>query len=94
MAEVIDEVAEFSETDNLNNGDDDNRDGKAVETLVEDNELPDIEESTVKSPIGETPLKSGISTNGGKCLKYSSSVRASPTCFLGLPVPAIRPVHS
>ncbi|MBA0765118.1 hypothetical protein Gotri_014372, partial [Gossypium trilobum] len=47
----VDEVAEVSETDNINNGDNDNSDSKAVETLVEDNESPEIEESIVKSPL-------------------------------------------
>ncbi|GMI89623.1 hypothetical protein like AT1G22110 [Hibiscus trionum] len=73
-----------NETDNINNDEDD--DGSKNNT---------VEDSTVKCPIAEpeqTPLENGIAANGGKCLKYDS-VSVSPTCFLGLPVPATRPVH-
>ncbi|EOY16099.1 The fantastic four family - like 4 [Theobroma cacao] len=77
---------------NINNDDEDDK-SNIVETLVEDNDAV-IEDSIVKcSSMAETPMENGIAANGGKCLNYSS-VRASPTCFLGLPVPAIRPVHS
>ncbi|TYI21582.1 hypothetical protein ES332_A06G046900v1 [Gossypium tomentosum] len=59
-----------------------------VETSIKDNN--ESEESMVKYPIGDNN-DNGIAANGGKCMNYSS-VRTSPTCFLGLP--AIRPVHS
>ncbi|XP_021284963.1 uncharacterized protein LOC110417089 [Herrania umbratica] len=77
---------------NINNDEEDDK-SNIVETLVEDNDAV-IEDSIVKcSSMAETPMENGIAANGGKCLNCSS-VRASPTCFLGLPVPAIRPVHS
>ncbi|MBA0867687.1 hypothetical protein Goshw_002907, partial [Gossypium schwendimanii] len=59
-----------------------------VETSIKDNN--ESEESMVKCPVGDNN-DNGIAANGGKCMNYSS-VRTSPTCFLGLP--AIRPVHS
>ncbi|XVE60429.1 hypothetical protein DITRI_Ditri05aG0128000 [Diplodiscus trichospermus] len=77
---------------NINNAEDDHK-TNIVEALLKDNDIPEIEDSIVKCSIAETPTENGIASNGGKCLNYSS-VRASPTCFLGLPVPAIRPVHS
>ncbi|KAE8725029.1 Detected protein of unknown function [Hibiscus syriacus] len=80
-----------NETDTINDHDDD--DNKMVEALHKENEIAVIEDSIVKCPTAETPSENGITANGGKCLKYNS-VRASPSCFLGLPVPAIRPVHS
>ncbi|OMO94172.1 hypothetical protein COLO4_16491 [Corchorus olitorius] len=57
-----------------------------------------MEESMVKcSSVAENPsIENGIAAAAaatGNFLNYSS-VRASPTCFLGMPVPAIRPVHS
>ncbi|KAG4140804.1 hypothetical protein ERO13_D06G040100v2 [Gossypium hirsutum] len=59
-----------------------------VETSIKDNN--ESEESMVKCPVGDNN-DNGIAANGGKCMNCSS-VRTSPTCFLGLP--AIRPVHS
>ncbi|KAE8716353.1 Detected protein of unknown function [Hibiscus syriacus] len=73
--------------------DEENNNNNLVETLHKENEMAVNEESIVKCPTAETPLENGITANGGKCLKYNS-VRASPSCFLGLPVPAIRPVHT
>ncbi|GLU16246.1 hypothetical protein SLE2022_326890 [Rubroshorea leprosula] len=35
----------------------------------------------------------GLAANGGKCLTYSKFT-AKSSCFLGMPVPAIRPVHT
>ncbi|XVF64712.1 hypothetical protein PTKIN_Ptkin09bG0189400 [Pterospermum kingtungense] len=83
---------------NASKDDDDDDDHKSniLETLLKDNDIPMIEDSLMKSSIAETPIDNGINaaaTNGGKCLNYSS-VRASPTFFVGMPVPAMRPVHS
>ncbi|XP_022766374.1 uncharacterized protein LOC111311264 isoform X2 [Durio zibethinus] len=78
--------------DIMNNAEDDHE-SNFVETLLKDNDIPVIEDSIVKCSIAETPIENGITANGGKCLNCSS-VRASPSCFLGLPVPAIRPVHT
>ncbi|KAK8624189.1 hypothetical protein V6N13_065542 [Hibiscus sabdariffa] len=91
-------AATDNETYNINNDhdhghkDEDDEDGDSnnnlVEALHEEKEFTVVEDSKLKCPIAETPLE-----NGGKCLKYNTS-RASPACFLGLPVPAIRQVHS
>ncbi|KAK8492286.1 hypothetical protein V6N13_110000 [Hibiscus sabdariffa] len=83
-----------NETDNISinhehkDEDDEESNNNLVEALHEEKEFSVVEDSKLKCPIAETPLE-----NGGKCLKYNTA-RASPACFLGLPVPAIRQVHS
>ncbi|XVE95357.1 hypothetical protein REPUB_Repub02eG0090000 [Reevesia pubescens] len=86
------EVDVFDSNTIINNAEDDQK-SNVVETLLKDNDIPVIENLMVNCPIPETPIENGIAANGVMCLNYSS-VRASPTCFLGLPVPAIRPVHT
>ncbi|XWS15050.1 hypothetical protein CRYUN_Cryun35bG0061100 [Craigia yunnanensis] len=78
---------------NIDNNAEDDHKSNIVETLLKDNIDHVIEDSPVKCLITETPIENGIAANGGKFFNYSS-VSASPTCFLGLPVPAIRPVHT
>ncbi|GLT32942.1 hypothetical protein SLA2020_075690 [Shorea laevis] len=46
-----------------------------------------FEHSTVENS------STGLGTNGGKCFNFSKLV-ANSSCFLGIPVPAIRPIHS
>ena len=81
-----------NDSNNINNAEDDHK-SNIVETLLKNNDIPVVEDSVLKCSISETPIENGIAANGGKFLNYSS-VRATPTCFLGLPVPAIRPVHT
>ncbi|XVF39468.1 hypothetical protein PTKIN_Ptkin01aG0037300 [Pterospermum kingtungense] len=101
--EEVDQVNVFDDSNinisNNNNAEDgngiaDHKSNKIVETLLIDNIVPVIEDSVVKCSVAETPpIENGIAANGAKCLSYTSVI-ASPTCFLGLPVPAIRPVHT
>ncbi|XVF36778.1 hypothetical protein REPUB_Repub19eG0087800 [Reevesia pubescens] len=81
------------DSNNINNNPEDDDTSNIVEALLKDNIDPMIEDSMVKCSIAETKIENGITANGVMCLNYSS-VRASPTCFLGLPVPSIRPVHT
>ncbi|XP_022772314.1 uncharacterized protein LOC111314961 [Durio zibethinus] len=81
-----------NDSNNINNAEDDHK-INIVETLLKDNDIPLIEDSILKCSIAETPIENVIAANGGICLNYCS-VRPSPTCFIKLPVPAIRPVHS
>ncbi|XP_031282233.1 uncharacterized protein LOC116140796 [Pistacia vera] len=54
-----------------------------------------------ESKIAESSVENGSVANtmggngggGGKCLNYNS-VRINSSCFLGVPVPAIKPVHT
>ncbi|GLT93857.1 hypothetical protein SLE2022_116280 [Rubroshorea leprosula] len=46
-----------------------------------------FEHSTVENS------STGLGTNGGKCFNFSKLV-ANSSCFLGIAVPAIRPIHS
>ncbi|XP_022751001.1 uncharacterized protein LOC111299807 [Durio zibethinus] len=88
--EAKEEEAQVNDFDsnNINNNADDDHKSNIVETLLKENTDPVIEDSMVKCSITETPTDNGTAPS----LNYNS-VRASPTCFLGLPVPAIRPVH-
>ncbi|XVE55440.1 hypothetical protein DITRI_Ditri03aG0158800 [Diplodiscus trichospermus] len=70
-------------SNNFNNNAEDDQESNTVETLLKDNAHHVIEDSLVKSSNADQTLIE----NGGKCSNYSSA-RASPTCFLGLPVPA------
>ncbi|OMO85765.1 hypothetical protein CCACVL1_10006 [Corchorus capsularis] len=84
------------------NADDDNSNvvAEGIEDINKSGILIEESNSMVKcSSVAENPsIENGIAAAAaatGNFLNYSSvSVRASPTCFLGMPMPAIRPVHS
>jgi hypothetical protein len=57
------------------------------DTLEEEEEEEEVVHDDKRVPSVES------SGSAGKCLNYSS-VRTSSTCIFGVPVPAVRPVHS
>ncbi|KAJ6735742.1 hypothetical protein OIU85_018005 [Salix viminalis] len=62
----------------------------SYETLEEEEEEEEEEEVVHDDKRVPSVESSG---SAGKCLNYSS-VRTSSTCIFGVPVPAVRPVHS
>ncbi|GAV59297.1 DUF3049 domain-containing protein [Cephalotus follicularis] len=96
--DIEDEVVD--DGDSVNDFDDDN-DIKVQEGIT-DKEEEGIEGSStlkIETPMHEPSSssmengKSGINGGPNKCLNYSS-VRISSSCYLFMPVPSIRPVHT